>query len=80
MYLTVKLIHTISATLLFGTGPGSAVYLFMAYRSGNMQVMAETDPIGQSKTLKAFFTTEAQKAQRKNFIVSCACGAANNKS
>ena len=45
MYLTVKLIHIISATLLFGTGLGSAFYMFMAYRSGNMQVMAETNRI-----------------------------------
>jgi len=43
MYLTVKLIHIISATLLFGTGLGSAFYMFMAYRSDNIQVMAETN-------------------------------------
>lgn len=45
MYLTVKLIHIISATLLFGTGLGSAFYMFMAYRSGSMQVMAATNRI-----------------------------------
>ncbi len=45
MYLTVKLIHIISATLLFGTGLGSAFYMFMAYRSGNMNAMAETNRI-----------------------------------
>ncbi|MDH5388748.1 MAG: DUF2269 domain-containing protein [Gammaproteobacteria bacterium] len=45
MYLTVKLIHIVSATLLFGTGLGSAFYMFMAYRSGNMQMMAETNRI-----------------------------------
>lgn len=45
MYLTVKLIHIISATLLFGTGLGSAFYMFMAYRSGNMNVMAEINRI-----------------------------------
>jgi len=33
-----------------------------------------------SKTSQKRFTTEAQRAQRKNFIVSCAGGAANNKS
>ncbi len=43
MYLTVKLIHIISATLLFGTGLGSAFYMFMAYRSGSMEVMAQTN-------------------------------------
>lgn len=45
MYLTMKLIHIISATLLFGTGLGSAFYMFMAYRSGNMNAMAETNRI-----------------------------------
>ena len=45
MYLSIKLIHIISATLLFGTGLGSAFYMFMAYRSGNMQVMAATNRI-----------------------------------
>jgi len=45
MYLTVKLIHIISATLLFGTGLGSAFYMFMAYRSDNMNAMAETNRI-----------------------------------
>jgi len=45
MYLTIKLIHIISATLLFGTGLGSAFYMFMAYRSGNMEAMAETNRI-----------------------------------
>jgi len=43
MYLTVKLIHIISATVLFGTGLGSAFYMFMAYRSGSMIAMAETN-------------------------------------
>ena len=38
IYPTVKFIHIISATLLFGTGLGSAFYMFMAYRSGNMKV------------------------------------------
>ncbi|MCU7835282.1 MAG: DUF2269 domain-containing protein [gamma proteobacterium symbiont of Taylorina sp.] len=45
MYLTVKFIHIISATLLFGTGLGSAFYMFMAYQSGNMNAMAETNRI-----------------------------------
>ena len=45
MYLTVKLIHIISATLLFGTGLGSAFYMFMAYRSGSMKAMAVTNRI-----------------------------------
>lgn len=45
IYLAVKFIHIISATLLFGTGLGSAFYMYMAYRSGNMKVMAETNRI-----------------------------------
>lgn len=45
MYLTVKLIHIISATLLFGTGLGSGFYMFMVYRTGNMKAMAETNRI-----------------------------------
>ena len=45
MYLTIKLIHIISATLLFGTGLGSAFYMFMAYKTGNMNAMAETNRI-----------------------------------
>lgn len=45
IYPTVKFIHIISATLLFGTGLGSAFYMLMAYRSGNMKVMAETNRI-----------------------------------
>lgn len=43
MYLTVKFIHILSATLLFGTGLGSAFYLYMAYRSGDINVMAKTN-------------------------------------
>jgi uncharacterized membrane protein len=31
-YLTLKLIHILSATILFGTGIGSAFYMFMANR------------------------------------------------
>ncbi len=45
MYLTIKLIHIISATLLFGTGLGSAFYMFMAYRTGSVEVMAKTNRI-----------------------------------
>jgi len=45
MYLTIKFIHILSATLLFGTGLGSAFYMYLAYRSGKMQVMAVTNRI-----------------------------------
>lgn len=43
IYPSIKFIHIISATLLFGTGLGSAFYMFMAYRSGNTKVMAATN-------------------------------------
>ena len=45
MYLTIKFIHIISATLLFGTGLGSAFYMYMAYRTGCVEVMAKTNRI-----------------------------------
>jgi uncharacterized membrane protein len=35
-YLLVKWIHVLSATILLGTGVGSAFYLFMANRKGNV--------------------------------------------
>lgn len=34
-YLLVKWIHVVSATVLFGTGIGTAFYMFMANRRGN---------------------------------------------
>ena len=43
IYPSIKFIHIISATLLFGTGLGSAFYMYMAYRSGDMKVMAATN-------------------------------------
>jgi uncharacterized membrane protein len=36
-YLLVKWIHIMSAAILLGTGLGSAFYLFMANRSGNVR-------------------------------------------
>lgn len=45
MYLTIKLIHIISATLMFGTGLGSAFYMYMTYRSGDISAMAQTNRI-----------------------------------
>jgi len=40
-YLTVKWIHIISATIVFGTGLGSAWYWLMAHRQKNLAVRAE---------------------------------------
>jgi len=35
-YLLIKWVHVVSATILFGTGIGSAFYLFMANRQGKI--------------------------------------------
>jgi len=42
-YLILKWLHILSATLLFGTGLGSAFYKFMADRSGNLPAIAQTN-------------------------------------
>ena len=39
-YLVWKWLHVLSATLLFGTGLGTAFYMFMVNRSGNVQAIA----------------------------------------
>ncbi|MBV8656471.1 MAG: DUF2269 domain-containing protein [Burkholderiales bacterium] len=39
-YLTLKWLHILSATLMFGTGFGTAFYMFVANRSGNVQAIA----------------------------------------
>jgi uncharacterized membrane protein len=43
-YLWVKLLHILSATVLFGTGLGTAFFMFRAYRSKNENAMAVTLP------------------------------------
>ncbi|MDO4879274.1 MAG: DUF2269 domain-containing protein [Neisseria sp.] len=40
VYLFVKTLHILSATLLVGTGFGTAFYLFWANRSGSLQAQA----------------------------------------
>ena len=44
-YLILKWLHILSATLLFGTGIGSAFYKFMTDRSGNIQAIAQTNKL-----------------------------------
>mgnify|MGYP002713129755 FL=1 len=44
-YATLKWLHILSSTLLFGTGLGSAFYKWCADRSGNLQAMAHTNRI-----------------------------------
>lgn len=39
-YLTVKTLHILSATLMFGTGFGTAFYMFFTNRSGNIEAIA----------------------------------------
>lgn len=40
-YLLIRLIHILSATLLFGTGLGSAFYMWRAHKSGDVRVIAD---------------------------------------
>ncbi len=44
-YFVLKWVHILSATLLFGTGLGSAFYKFMTDRTGNLQAIAQTNRI-----------------------------------
>ena len=39
-YFIVKTLHILSATLLFGTGLGTAFHMWLAWRSGNVTVIA----------------------------------------
>lgn len=41
-YLWIKLLHILSATVLFGTGMGAAFFMLRAYRSKNDEAMAVT--------------------------------------
>jgi uncharacterized membrane protein len=56
-YLWIKLIHILSATILFGTGLGTAFFLLKAYWSNSDTVMLETS----KHVVQAdwFFTTPA---------------------
>lgn len=42
LYLWIKLVHILSATVLFGTGMGTAFFMLKAYLSGNDQAMKVT--------------------------------------
>ena len=57
LYLGIKLLHILSATLLFGTGLGTAFFMFSAYRSGDARAWSRT-----AETVvraDAYFTTPA---------------------
>ncbi len=42
LYLCLKWLHILSATLLFGTGLGIAFFMWMAHRGGDVRVIAAT--------------------------------------
>lgn len=42
LYLGVKLVHILSATLLFGTGLGTAFFMLRAYHGGDPNAMLST--------------------------------------
>src|SRR5262245_2458126 len=42
LYLTLKLIHILGATVLFGTGLGIAFFMFMAHRTRDAATVAHT--------------------------------------
>jgi len=41
-YMTLKYIHILSSTLLFGTGLGIAFFMWAAHKSNNIHLIAET--------------------------------------
>jgi uncharacterized membrane protein len=41
-YLSIKLIHILSATILFGTGLGTAFFMLKTYLNGNREAIAVT--------------------------------------
>ncbi len=42
LFLALRLIHIVSAAILFGTGLGIAFFMFMAVKSGNLAYIAST--------------------------------------
>jgi len=61
LYPLFKLLHVLSSTVLFGTGLGSAFYMWQAHRSGDMVLLAR---VARSVVLADWiFTTPAVIAQ-----------------
>ena len=60
-YVTLKFVHIVSSTLLFGTGLGTAFFMWMSHRSGNIVAIANAARV----TVLAdwLFTTPAVIAQ-----------------
>ena len=61
MYMALKTLHIVSSTILFGTGIGTAFFMWMINRSGNRQAMA----VVTRHVMKAdlFFTTPSVLVQ-----------------
>jgi uncharacterized membrane protein len=57
MYAAIKFVHVVSATVLFGTGLGTAFFMWMSHRTGNAVAIASAARI----TVRAdwWFTTPA---------------------
>ena len=41
-YILLKLMHVLSAVVVAGTGAGIAFFMFAAWRTGNVEVIAHT--------------------------------------
>lgn len=57
LYAAIKFVHIVSATVLFGTGLGTAFFMWMSHRTGNVVAIASAARI----TVRAdwLFTTPA---------------------
>lgn len=57
LYAAIKFVHIVSATILFGTGLGTAFFMWMSHRTGNVVAIASAARI----TVRAdwLFTTPA---------------------
>jgi uncharacterized membrane protein len=61
LYLLLKTLHVIGATMLFGTGAGIAFFMLMAHRSGDARVVAHTS--GAVVVADTLFTATAVVVQ-----------------
>ena len=54
LYVLVKIVHIVSATILFGTGLGTAFQMWMAHRGGDVRAIAA---VARNVVLADFFFT-----------------------
>lgn len=54
LYVLVKIVHIVSATILFGTGLGTAFQMWMAHRGGDVRAIAA---VAHNVVLADFFFT-----------------------